>query len=99
MREPIDDAMEHFLLELGTEGRVLAEMVAKCKTDVRDGGRILNPNRELFARLGLRREGVQADGSGGQIVATILPRKIRAKDQKGNTECGRDDSGDDDDSD
>ena len=81
---------------LGVEGRVLAEMVGKCKVDVRDGGRLLNVNKELYARLGLRREGVQEDGSGGQIVVTILPRKIRARDQIQNNEDGGDNDSSDD---
>jgi len=75
---------------------VLAEMVGKCKVDVREAGRLLNVNKELYARLGLRREGVQEDGSGGQIVVTILPRKIRAKDQNGNNEDDGDDDSDED---
>jgi hypothetical protein len=95
-RDPIDDALEHLLVGVGQEGRVLAEMVGKCKVDVREGGRLLNVNKELYARLGLRREGVQEDGSGGQIVVTILPRKIRAKDQNGNNEDGGDDDSDED---
>ena len=89
-REPIDDALEHLLQEVGSEGKVLAEMLAKCKVDVRDGGRLLNVNRELYARLGLKREGVQEDGSGGHIIVTLLPRKIRARDLNGdNVEGGR----------
>jgi len=87
-RDPIDDALEHMLQEVGTEGKVLSGMVAKCKADVRDGGRVLNVNRELYARLGLKREGVQEDGTGGQIVVTLLPRKIRAKDLNGNAVKG-----------
>jgi hypothetical protein len=95
-REPIDDALEHLLQEVGSEGKVLSDMVAKCKVDVRDGGRLLNVNRELYARLGLKREGVQEDGTGGQIVVSLLPRKIRARDLNGNNVEARNDDDDDD---
>jgi len=95
-RDPIDDALEHLLVGVGVEGTVLAEMVAKCKVDIRDGGRVLNLNKELYARLGLRREGVQEDGTGGQIVVTILPLKIRARDRNGNNENGGNDDSDED---
>ena len=84
-RDPIDDALAHFLNGLTEEGQVMGSLVTQLKKEVKDGGRVMNVNRELFARLLLRREGVAEDGSGGRIVVDILQKRATpADDDDGN---------------
>ena len=63
----------------------MGSLVTQLKKEVKDGGRVMNVNRELFARLLLRREGVAEDGSGGRIVVDILQKRATpADDDDGN---------------
>jgi len=78
-RELIDDALAYFLDGVTNEGQVLMGMVNKLKADVRSGGRLIKLNDEIYSRLGLRREGVAEDGTGGRIVVEVLPEKKKKK--------------------
>ena len=73
-REPIDDPLAHLLQGLTADGQPLGELVKRCQADVKAGGGKLKVNRHLLGRLGLRREGVNEDGSGGRIVVEVLER-------------------------
>ena len=56
-------------------------LVKRLKSDVKAGGRIMNIHQELFARLGLRREGVAEDGSGGRIMVEIIEKRGKPADE------------------
>jgi hypothetical protein len=85
-RDPIDDALKHFLEGLTGEGQVMAGLVNRLKNDVKAGGRVMNISKELFSRLRMRRVGVDESGSGGKIVVEVVER--------GKQEAGSSDSDD-----
>jgi hypothetical protein len=73
--DAIDNALGYFLQGLTGEAQALSTLVTKLKSDVKAGGRVVNVRKEVFARLGLRREGVNEDGSGGRIVVEVLENR------------------------
>lgn len=79
-REKIEDPLKHFVDGLTSEPQKMAELVSKCKADVKAGGDVLSVGKQLYKRLALRREGVSEDGKGGIIVMEVLERHEKEDD-------------------
>ena len=73
-REKIEDPLKHFVDGLTSEPQKMADLVNKCKAEVKAGGDVLSVGKQLYKRLALRREGASDDGTGGIIVMEVLER-------------------------